>query len=908
VTFAEHVGEAQGSFESCPAAASVSGSHDELPAKRGAHAERCRLDALHVDRVLDVRAASSGAPSLTGSEVRRQKLAAQVSNRDLPGRVLELVRDPGVRTVLLTGEPGAGKSYLLDAIAEELAAARVWGVRALSDVPLSALAHLVAPARSRIELIRELLGSVGPVVCIDDLDECDPLSQSLIERFSAEPGRTVIATVRTEGGRMPPAVEALVGRPSTRVVAVPALSEEEFAALVRGELGGEVETRLLDEVWRRSVGNPLFAVQVVRSARDSGAIGQRSGRWSIMTRLPVPLSLRQALAARLDGLPESARESAEFLAGLGRAPVGRFEASGRADALRALVDAGIAFVDDRGDGQGLAAGFLHPLFAEAVWERTDALRRRAVLAEHLAAERAEERPDPVRIAVLSLDLDGRVSTDEIMPALRLANGGFDAAVVLKFTTAAISRATGDDLEEAIRAEASALVQLGRTSEAFAVIQSALRRTRPSRISVRLALLLHELMVWAGGDQPGAARMLREQRRRYPGWVRLARAAFAVAEADGLVFAGRHAEATTLLDRDARPWRRMDPELRVARSTVRAHALAQSGRVAEALAELDGVDGDVAPVLGGLVRTLWGRPDDGGRIGREAYQVAADAGFVQGQAFAALATSVSLIHRGDMASVAEWAERSATAAEAAGMADVLRLGLLHAALSQAAATGAVDPDLLARLDAVTGGIGFFRHQVPLAHAWASVSSGDRSGADRIMTAALAEARADAAGTSEALLLHEWMRMGRTGLAAELAALPQGYPLMEARMIFARGLDAADPALLSDASEAFERLGMLLFAAEAAAEAARLAEGRASPRAHVLAAQIGSPQTPLLATLPRREALTDRELEVASLARERTSAQIAEALHLSVRTVENHLARAFRKLGISSRADLPADLVP
>lgn len=50
------------------------------------------------------------------------------------------------------------------------------------------------------------------------------------------------------------------------------------------------------------------------------------------------------------------------------------------------------------------------------------------------------------------------------------------------------------------------------------------------------------------------------------------------------------------------------------------------------------------------------------------------------------------------------------------------------------------------------------------------------------------------------------------------------------------------------------------------------------------------------------LTSRELEIALLAGTRTNREIASRLNLSVRTVENHLARAFRKTGAGSRSEL------
>jgi DNA-binding CsgD family transcriptional regulator len=55
------------------------------------------------------------------------------------------------------------------------------------------------------------------------------------------------------------------------------------------------------------------------------------------------------------------------------------------------------------------------------------------------------------------------------------------------------------------------------------------------------------------------------------------------------------------------------------------------------------------------------------------------------------------------------------------------------------------------------------------------------------------------------------------------------------------------------------------------------------------------------------LTDREREIALLAAAgHPSRAIAERLYLSVRTVDNHLARIYDKLGVSSRADLGVTL--
>jgi RNA polymerase sigma factor (sigma-70 family) len=57
------------------------------------------------------------------------------------------------------------------------------------------------------------------------------------------------------------------------------------------------------------------------------------------------------------------------------------------------------------------------------------------------------------------------------------------------------------------------------------------------------------------------------------------------------------------------------------------------------------------------------------------------------------------------------------------------------------------------------------------------------------------------------------------------------------------------------------------------------------------------------VPPAEELTPREREIALLAAaEMSSRQIADRLVVSVRTVDNHLQRAYRKLGITRREEL------
>ena len=109
-----------------------------------------------------------------------------------------------------------------------------------------------------------------------------------------------------------------------------------------------------------------------------------------------------------------------------------------------------------------------------------------------------------------------------------------------------------------------------------------------------------------------------------------------------------------------------------------------------------------------------------------------------------------------------------------------------------------------------------------------------------------------------------------------------------------------------------MGALLWAAEAESaaasahrEAGREASARAAAaRAALLLEHCGGARTPALAAAGPVEELTPREREIAALAASGASnREIAERLVVSIRTVENHLQHAYRKLGVDNRRQLP-----
>jgi DNA-binding CsgD family transcriptional regulator len=202
----------------------------------------------------------------------------------------------------------------------------------------------------------------------------------------------------------------------------------------------------------------------------------------------------------------------------------------------------------------------------------------------------------------------------------------------------------------------------------------------------------------------------------------------------------------------------------------------------------------------------------------------------------------------------------------------------------------------------------------ARAWTAAAAGDLPGArDQLETAAaLGEQIGDLIGASSAL--HGMARLGRAGqVAARLTALADEIDgdLVRTRAAYASAVAAGDSAALDQVATRFEDLGANLYAAESSAEAGVLLRRAGMTRqaaaveqkAARLLARCEGARTPALQTTAVRVRLTPGELDTAvQAAAGQSNKQIAGAMHLSVRTVESHLQRAYEKLGISGRHEL------
>lgn len=207
---------------------------------------------------------------------------------------------------------------------------------------------------------------------------------------------------------------------------------------------------------------------------------------------------------------------------------------------------------------------------------------------------------------------------------------------------------------------------------------------------------------------------------------------------------------------------------------------------------------------------------------------------------------------------------------------------------------------------------------LGRAWTLAMRGSLSQAQSLLVCEAQSAQRLGYSATEALLLTDVARFGGAkrvaGRITEIAQMNDGF-LAPARAHFATALAADDPDSLMTAADELESLGIDLLAAEAAAAAAsawrkignnsRATE--ATRRACSGAARCQGARTPLMISAllhgMTSTPLTKREHDIALLAANgKSSKEIATHLSISVRTVDNHLGRAFVKLDIANRREL------
>ena len=856
--------------------------------------------------------------------------------------------DPEAGGLLIHGDAGLGKTRLADeclALAEAAGnpVGRVIATRTAAALPLGAIAHLLpevlgarpGPAsvgptdpvqlfdRAR-QALTELVGEGRYVLFIDDIHLLDPTSITLVAQLLAAGLVFLICTVRSDEP-VSDVVTALWRDYRVLRVDLEPLDRTSVDELLQLVLGGPVEGTAVADLWEVCEGNALFLHELVMGALDGGSLVEVDGVWRLERLDPGVDRLIEIVERRLADVEGPARELLDLLALC--QPLSLTDAEDRCGAagVESLERSGLITLSAQRRRQVVTLA--HPLHAEVLRRalpRTRARRLTIGQAELIEARGARRREDPLLVATWRLDALGHADAALLVEAARIARYAQDFVAVER-----LARHAHEDEPTAFAALllGEALYELAQFEESDTVLAAARSYPMDPATELLLASTRSKNLFWGLLEPDRALGVLIDARSRLSAVE--ATDELVAEEASIHTFSGRPVEALALLD-DIRG--QDDLRTRVVRAWILAPALTAVGRCGEAasVAERGFVDhlelGDQLAiahpgshiVAQAFALTDAGRLSEAEKLAQAGYDITVSDRSLIGQIWFTLNLGRVASLQGRTVTARRWYLEGVGLARATNFRGPLRLALAGLAMARALQGDreAARADI-AEMDSLAP-FAFLHAEQEMARAWVAVVEGDLAYAENVLAAAAADAAEHGAALSEAKVLHDLARLGGAGLvAARLSALAEEIDsdLIGAAARHGRALASGDAGELSGVAEDFEALGALVLAAEAATAAGeewkRRGEQRRAramaERAALLVAQCEGTRTPGLVAGDSLVPLSPREREVASLAADGlASKEIAERLFLSVRTVNNHLQRAYTKLGVTSRAELTESL--
>ncbi len=360
--------------------------------------------------------------------------------------------------------PDVGRRYggAIAAIARD-AAFSGWEAEApLAPTDQAALAAtLIEVAGRYIDRIIETSGA--RVIVIDDLHWMDPSSAGLVEVLIE---RTARAPVVILAGMRPGQPPPWAAWPGVERLDLGGLAIPETAQLATQVARAALDAADARRIHDRTAGNPLFVTETVRAFLQDGTLAWDGGRVTLADAplAGLPVTLRAVLGARIDALPDDAREILGVAAVIGS----RFSADRLTDllgtppadaALAQLVDAGLIVPAEDG-----AWRFTHPLIHDAAYAGLLTSRRRVLHAA--LADRLEEADDPMLVSLIAVHRAASGDAARAIPLLEAAAtaalGLGAAAEAAAFWQTAAGLATGDAALE-YRSRADAALEAARGS-------------------------------------------------------------------------------------------------------------------------------------------------------------------------------------------------------------------------------------------------------------------------------------------------------------------------------------------------------------------------------------------------------------------------------------------------------------
>jgi DNA-binding CsgD family transcriptional regulator len=425
------------------------------------------------------------------------QLLGRRREREVLERLLEAARDGHGGVVAVYGEPGVGKTALLDYAIEagaDYRVARTVGVEGEIELAFAALQHLCSPSldlterlpdpqRDALEVafglsagrppnpflvglaVLNLLSETAeeqPLLCVvDDAQWLDRASARVLafvaRRLLAEKIAMVFAA------REP--IEALEGFAELQVEP---LGRRDARALLDAVLPARLDERVLERIVVETRGNPLALLELPRGLSPA----QLAGGFGLPAALPLSAGIEESFARRLARLPRDARR---LLLVAAADPTGDATLEWRAAQLLGIPESAAHTVESDGlltFGAGVA--FRHPLVRSAVYRAAEPDDRSDV--HRALAEATDPTVDPDRRAWHRAQAASRPDEDvaaelERSAARAQARGGFAAAAAFLERSSIL---TLDPARRAGRALAAAEAkqQAGALDDALALVSSA----------------------------------------------------------------------------------------------------------------------------------------------------------------------------------------------------------------------------------------------------------------------------------------------------------------------------------------------------------------------------------------------------------------------------------------------------
>jgi DNA-binding CsgD family transcriptional regulator len=840
------------------------------------------------------------------------------------------------RSVSLRGGPGVGKSRVLD----ELRRRHLGPVHAVAAGPSDALTaiadHVATPPG----------GDQAVLVLVDDAELLPRLDVARLHAWQERPWCRIATAVAADGADASPAGTWWQGD-RWRCLNVAPLSRTATGELLVQLLGGPAEPRLVHELWRLSGGNPVAIGELLIDARATGAVAPGADSW----RLVAPLSYRRLtslLGGRLEGLSEVARHDLQVLALASPLPIRAASSLVHPQGVKELEARGLVRFRSGVGGRSLA--IVDAVHGEVVRADLQGQQRARLLGEVAAVFDRLELSDRRRLdlARWRLELGGwssqRLHETAVLARVRgevvLAHDLASAAVALGAgaatsrlaSLAAIERCAGAPVDpqsgHPTTGPCDGMVAGGVTEPS----PRTARRPRPGPTEVgpvdadALLAGAHARAIGGGRWAEASADLLAGAPRvatdRHDEVVAYAALLSALGGDIGtaqrtLSSLGDHAPTTPL---DGTAVAAPGPVLAAVAGAVVAAARGEHGRVQDAVDRTRAVWSQGGPVLLPIAEHLLAGLELLSDVERPLADRILEADDEVDRSLRRFGAETAWWYAvdgwlrwwsGDLAGARH---RLVAGVLACRTADPLRLrARLVADLAVLAALTGSAVEAEWRLGQV--GADRHEHQVVgercrLAELLVGVV---RHGVADLGPGLLALARsAAAAGRSMDVvrLLHHLARLEGPAVAAATAATivseqAGAHPLGVA---VARHLTAwaeADATQLDAVARSFAVEGQRLLGAEAAAQAGRCGAGeRSDALAGALVAGCSEATTPAVIGV-EPVVLSPRRRDAAVLAMTGVDGRtVAARLGVSVRTVENHLARVYRAVGVAGRQELAA----